>query len=128
MKPGFFTGMLMVFLGTVIAVSSLVFLPRCPGPDVMQCIWMLRAVSGLGLVVALSGVVMKFVSGAFAAGLQTANILHGLLMIGLATFLIGPCRDASMACHGLTQTVLVVFGVLVAFLSASDALRLSRKP
>lgn len=126
MKPGFFTGLIMVFLGTIVSVASLVFLPRCPGPEVMNCVWMLRAAAGAGLVIAVSGVVMKFVSGQFAAGLQTANILLGLLIVGLATFLIGPCPEEGMACGGLTQTVLIAFGVLTAFLAASDAIRLAK--
>lgn len=126
MKPAFFSGLLTVFLGAALAVASLVWLPHCGGEHVMKCIWMVRSVAGVGLLIALTGVAMQFVSAHWAAGLQTANVLNGLLVIALSTFLIGPCPNPLMGCNATTQGALIVFGAIISLVAAADLWRLSR--
>lgn len=70
---------------------------------------------------------MQFVSAHWAAGLQTANILNGILVVLLATVLIGPCPNPMMGCHATTQGALIVFGVIIALIAAADLWRLSRR-
>ena len=127
MKPAFFTGLLMAFLGAALAVASLVWLPHCGGAPVMKCVWMVRATAGVGFMIMLGGIIMQFVSAHWAAGLQTANILNGILVILLATVLIGPCPNPMMGCHATTQGALIVFGVIIALIAAADLWRLSRR-
>ena len=56
-----------------------------------------------------------------------ANILNGILVVLLATVLIGPCPNPMMGCHATTQGALIVFGVIIALIAAADLWRLSRR-
>ena len=61
MKPTFVSGFLMVVIGAALAMVSLFALPYCKGEHPMACFWLVRAASGVGLLILVSGVVMKFV-------------------------------------------------------------------
>lgn len=127
MKPNFLSGFLMVLLGAVVAFAALFFLPHCGGDKPMRCVWLLRAASGVGFGIVIAGVVMKFVSTKVAAGIQIGNVLMGLLLIALATFLIGSCPNPMMACHRVTDPALIVLGVVVMLAAGLDAWRLSKR-
>ena len=127
MKPNFLSGFLMVLVGALVAFASLFWLPHCGGETPMRCVWLLRASTGVGFMILVSGVVMKFVAAKTAAGIQIGNVLMGLLLIALAAFLIGSCPNPMMACHRVTDPALIVIGVLVALVAAVDAWRLSKK-
>ena len=123
MKPNFLSGFLMVLVGALVAFASLFWLPHCGGETPMRCVWLLRASTGVGFMILVSGVVMKFVAAKTAAGIQIGNVLMGLLLVALAAFLIGSCPNPMMACH----RVLIVIGLVVALIAAADAWRLSKK-
>ena len=119
MKPNFLSGFLMVVVGALVAFASLFWLPHCGGETPMRCVWLLRAATGVGF--------MKFVAAKTAAGIQIGNVLMGLLLIALATVLIGTCPNPMMACHRVTDPALIVIGLVVALIAAADAWRLSKK-
>lgn len=114
MKPNFLSGFLMVVVGALVAFASLFWLPHCGGETPMRCVWLLRAATGVGFMILVSGVVMKFVAAKTAAGIQIGNVLMGLLLIALATVLIGTCPNPMMACHRVTDPALIVIGLVVA--------------
>lgn len=127
MKSNFLSGFLMLVIGALVAIASLYILPHCGGDKPMRCVWLLRATAGVGLGILLSGIVIKFVSAKVAAGLQIGNVLFGLLIVALASFLIGTCPNPMMACHRVTDPALIVIGLVVALIAGVDAWRLSKK-
>ncbi len=126
-KPAFFSGFLMMIVGAALALAAMYGLPHCGGETPMRCIWMLRAVGGLGMVIAVLGVAMQFAAREIAMGLQIANALNGILVVSLATFLIGACPNPLMRCHTITEPVLVVWGAAIALVALADFWRLSKK-
>lgn len=126
-KPAFFSGLLMLVVGALLALAAMFWLPHCGGEKPMRCIWMLHAVCGVGLVVAISGVLMQFAARGVAMGLQIANVLNGLLVVALSTFLIGACPNPLMGCHTVTEPILVVCGAVLALIALVDFWRLSKK-
>ena len=70
---------------------------------------------------------MQFAARGVAMGLQIANVLNGLLVVALSTFLIGACPNPLMRCHTVTEPILVVCGAVLALIALVDFWRLSKK-
>ena len=126
-KPALLSGLVMLVIGALLALAAMFWLPHCGGEKPMRCVWMLAAVSGSGLLIAVTGVVMQFASRQIAMGLQIANVLNGLLVVALSTFLIGACPNPLMRCHTVTEPILVVWGAAIALIALVDFWRLSKK-
>ncbi len=126
MKPAFISGLLFLILGAALSMASLVLLPHCRGDAVMRCVWMTRAVSCLAFGVAVEGVILQFVSRGPAMGLEISIVLLGLLIAATAGVVIGPCPSPMMACHKLTQGVIIVSGLVISVAALADLWRLSR--
>lgn len=127
MKPAFFTGLLMLLLGSVLAGLALFAVPYCRTEVPMPCFWTVRAVSCIGAAVAIAGVVMQFVERGVAMGLQIANILFGVLAMLFSTIVIGLCPDAMMECRTKGDGILLVAGAVVSLAALLDLWRLSRR-
>ena len=78
-KPAFFSGLLMLVVGALLALAAMFWLPHCGGEKPMRCIWMLHAVCGVGLVVAISGVLMQFAARGVAMGLSPRRCAFDVL-------------------------------------------------
>lgn len=126
-KPAFASGFVMLVIGALLALAAMFWLPHCGGEKTMRCVWMLASVSGVGMLIAVTGVVMQFASRQIAMGLQAANVLNGLLVLALSTFLIGACPNPLMRCHTVTEPILVVWGAAIAVIALVDLWRLSKK-
>ncbi len=127
MKPAFFTGLLMLVLGSVLACLALFVVPYCHTEAPMQCFWTVRAVSCIGAVVAIAGVLMQFVERGVAMGLQISNILFGVLAMLFSTVVIGFCPDALMECRTKGNGVLLIAGAVISLAALLDLWRLSRR-
>ncbi len=127
MKPAFFSGLLMLVLGALTAFAALMWLPHCMATPPMRCIWMTRAVASAAACVALLGVFIQFAERGVAMGLQIANVVLGLLIVALATVVIGPCPNPLMKCHTTTEGALVIAGAVLALVALADFWRLSRR-
>lgn len=127
-KSTYVSGLLIAVLGLSLTVMSLWVLPICHGEEVMPCFWMVRAVALMGFVVGFSGIMMLLLRAERAIGVELMNVLLGAAIVGLATFVIGPCPSPMMACHSVTAKVLILWGIIVSIVAAADAWRLSRTP
>lgn len=54
-------------------------------------------------------------------------MLVGLGLTLAAAFVIGPCAVENAPCAETTAPVVMIWGAVIAFLSAADALRLSKR-
>lgn len=127
MKPAFFSGLLMLVLGALTACAALLWLPHCMATPPMKCVWMTHAVAATAGAVAILGVITQFADRGVAMGLQIANVVLGLLIIALATVVIGPCPNPLMKCHTTTEGALVIAGAVLALVALADFWRLSRR-
>lgn len=107
-------------LGILIAVAPFTFAPVCMGEpgDYMPCHWTAQASLGIGVVIALLGLITLFIAPKVRAGLSIAVVLVAALEIAIVTKLIGVCGMAMMHCHSLTRPTLLVLSVLAIVISA----------
>ena len=80
---------------------------------------------GLGLTIAVM-FVLPFHKDA-AAPFFYLNMLLGIVITLAAAFVIGPCAVENAPCAETTAPVVMIWGAVIAFLSAADALRLSKR-
>ena len=84
----------------------------------MACYYTGRAALGIGLVIAVLGIVALFVKENVRIGLSIAVIVNSLLMIAVPTFLIGVCKSSMMHCASVTRPTLIVLSVLALVFAA----------
>lgn len=114
MKNKLFASIPSIILGILIAIAPLTFAKVCQteGGMHMACYYTGRAALGIGLVIAVLGVVALFVKENVRIGLSIAVIVNSLLMIAVPTFLIGVCKSPMMHCASVTRPTLIVLSVL----------------
>ncbi|MBW3091433.1 DUF4418 family protein [Bifidobacterium sp. 82T10] len=114
-----------IVLGALIAVAPQTFAYVCKVEDGMKmaCHYTAQAALGIGVVIALLGVIGLFVEPKVRAGLNIAVALNALLAVAVPTVLIGVCKGAMMHCHMVTLPTLIVLGAL-AVVFAAIAVRL----
>lgn len=126
--PARVSGLLLFILGALLAVALLWWLPHCGGEHVMRCVWMTRAAAGVAGLIALEGLLASIArSAAAAAGLEAGIVLAGILEILVALVLIGPCPNPMMACHAVTEPVIILSGAVIAVVALADMWRLTRR-
>lgn len=120
MKNKLFASIPAIVFGVLIAIAPLTFAKVCAseGGMHMACYYTGRAALGIGVVIAVLGIISLFVSEQVRAGLNIAIIVNALLMLAVPTFLIGVCKSPMMHCASVTRPTLIVLSVLAAVFSA----------
>lgn len=120
MKNKLFASIPSIILGILIAIAPLTFAKVCQteGGMHMACYYTGRAALGIGLVIAVLGIVALFVKENVRIGLSIAVIVNSLLMIAVPTFLIGVCKSSMMHCASVTRPTLIVLSVLALVFAA----------
>ena len=120
MKNKLFASIPSIILGILIAIAPLTFAKVCQteGGMHMACYYTGRAALGIGLVIAVLGIVALFVKENVRTGLSIAVIVNSLLMIAVPTFLIGVCKSPMMHCASVTRPTLIVLSVLALVFAA----------
>ena len=91
----------------------------------MACYYTSRVAIGIGVVIAILGIIALFVKEHVRAGLNIAVIINSLFMIA-TTFLIGVCKSPMMHCTSVMRPTLIVLSVL-ALVFASVSVYLDTK-
>ena len=120
MKNKLFASIPAIIFGVLIAIAPLTFAKVCQseGGMHMACYYTGRAALGIGVVIAVLGVVALFVKDQVRAGLNVAVFVNALLMLSVPTFLIGVCKSPMMHCASVTRPTLIVLSVLAAVFAA----------
>ena len=120
MKNKLFASIPSIILGILIAIAPLTFAKVCQteGGMHMACYYTGRAALGIGIVIAVLGIVALFVKENVRIGLSIAVIVNSLLMIAVPTFLIGVCKSTMMHCASVTRPTLIVLSVLALVFAA----------
>lgn len=120
MKNKLFASIPSIILGILIAIAPLTFAKVCQteGGMHMACYYTGRAALGIGLVIAVLGIVALFVKENVRIGLSISVIVNSLLMIAVPTFLIGVCKSPMMHCASVTRPTLIVLSVLALVFAA----------
>lgn len=104
-----------IILGLLIAFAPKTFAQPCPPMEdghFMKCHWSAQAALGIGLVIAVIGVIAFFVDTRIQTGLAIAAGLNGALTIAIVKVLIGGCMKADMHCNMIMVPTLMVLGIL----------------
>ncbi|MDO5531376.1 DUF4418 family protein [Sutterella sp.] len=125
-RPALVSGLVFALAGFAVAAALVWWLPHCHAELPMRCVWMTRANMGTGVLIGLLGLAMMFAGVGSAMGLATGIVLSSLLMIAVATVLIGPCPNPMMGCHAVTEPALIVIGAVIALAGLAELWRLSR--
>ncbi len=81
---------------------------------VMKCFWTARAEFGVGILIALLGLLLiLFSSVQLRLGLNISIIFNGILALLIPTKLIGVCDGIHMDCHSLALPALVVISSII---------------
>ncbi|MFU0517368.1 DUF4418 family protein [Gardnerella pickettii] len=127
MKNKLFASLHAIVFGILIAIAPLTFAKPCSTggmhkmskmakmPMMMQpmaCYYTSRVAIGIGVVIAILGIIALFVKERVRAGLNIAVIANSLLMIATTTFLIGVCKSPMMHCASVMRPTLIVLSVL----------------
>lgn len=132
MKNRILSGIGAVLSGLLISVGPQTVFKLCEAKadgSWMKCHWTGQAELGIGLLIAVLGVLLLFFSSRQARlGLSIAVTLAGILALLIPTVLIGGCMMKTMACQSVTFPALEVIGILTvvgfafnsAFLFLSD--------
>ena len=126
-------GALDIVLGGVIAIGTRTFLHVCGGGssmnmgDSMGGNEMKMACSGVPTASLIAGIVLAVIGlGFIVAGNKKAvsvllgvlNVIAGIVVIGIPTFIVGVCGGAHMHCHMVTRPALIIVGVIAAVAGA----------
>ena len=135
-RPAFLSGFLLMLVGLGLTIAVMFVLPFHKDAAA-PCFYLVRMTAVLGFASALAGVMLQFSSAGLAAGIQLMNMLlaggnrqhsrRRALITLAAAFVIGPCAVENAPCAETTAPVVMIWGAVIAFLSAADALRLSKR-
>ncbi len=125
-RPAFLSGCLMLLVALGLTSGGMCVRP-CRKRAAAPRFYLVRMTAVLGFASALAGVMLQFSSAGLAAGIQLMNMLLGIVITLAAAFVIGPCAVENAPCAETTAPVVMIWGAVIAFLSAADALRLSKR-
>ena len=86
--------------------------------------------AAIGLVVILTGIRKDAETKAENKGLESSyislildisNVIAGIIIIGIPTFIIGVCGSAHMHCHMVTRPALIIIGAVTVLAGAVNA-------
>jgi len=116
-------------LGIILAISPYTFLKVCEVSEdmVMKCHWTAQVITGIGIVIALVGLLAVIATDIFRSGLILSEALLGALTIAVPTVLIGVCGSIHMHCHSVARpgfvligAVLILVNVVISFLTIKN--------
>lgn len=128
-------GALNIILGAVIAVGTRTFLHVCGGgmnsgsmgdsmgEMQMPCAGVPNASLVAGIVLAVLGIIF-IIAGkkkVVSTLLGLLNVIAGVVVIGIPTFIVGVCGGAHMHCHMVTRPALIIVGAFVVILGIIGA-------
>lgn len=80
----------------------------------MKCHWTARALLGIGVSIAIQGILILLISScAIRLGITIGIGLNGILGIVIPTWLIGVCASSKMACQELTLPALIIISSFI---------------
>jgi hypothetical protein len=109
-------GVLFLILGLLVAIGPHTIFPVCEamGDGYMKCHWTAQAVLGIGVSIAVLGVLLIMIaSKPIRIGISLALIPYAVLVILIPNLLIGVCGKLHMRCHSLTLPALNVLGIVL---------------
>lgn len=127
MKNKLFASIPAIIFGLLIAIAPLAFAKPCSTGGMhkmhmmmqpMACYYTGRAAVGIGLVIAVLGIIALFVKENVRIGLNIAVVVNALLMLVVTTFLIGVCKSPMMHCASVMRPTLIVLSVLALVFAA----------
>ena len=133
MKNKLFASLHAIIFGILIAIAPLTFAKPCSTGGMskmskmpkmhmmmqpMACYYTGRAAVGIGLVIAVLGIIALFVKENVRIGLNIAVVVNALLMLAVTTFLIGVCKSPMMHCASVMRPTLIVLSVLALVFAA----------
>lgn len=93
----------------------------------MRCHWTALAERGIGLVIALMGILLLVpASGGFYQGISLGTALNGALAVSVPTVLIGTCANKHASCNMLAKPGLIILGLFAVGVSVFYILYLYR--
>lgn len=127
MKNKLFASVPEIILGILIAISPLTFAKPCQSGGMhkmsmmmqpMACHYTGRAALGIGIVIAVLGLISLLVKESVRIGLNIAVIINALLVMAVPTCLIGVCKNPMMPCNSVTRPTLILLAVLAVVFAA----------
>ncbi len=129
MKNKYVVGALLLALGLLVALGPQSIFAVCEfNPEkAMKCHWMAQAEIGVGLVIAVFGVLHMVMNHAKTRqGLSMAAVPMGLLVMMLPLKLVGVCMNVHMQCVTLTRPALIMLGIAVMLVGGLSAFALNK--
>ncbi|MBO4456382.1 MAG: DUF4418 family protein [Butyrivibrio sp.] len=121
MKNKVTVSIIFVVLGVLILLAPTVIFPVCPADMKMHCQYTKQAEIGIGILIAVLGILTVFFSEKIRAGISIAIAGISALEIAVPTTLIGVCGNNMMTCNSATRPLLVVLGVLAIIVSVVNS-------
>ena len=114
----------------VFAVGMLTFLKTCGAKEdgsFMNCQWAWRAVTGISVLMAIQSLVMIVLrNNGIGEGISISLGLEAILALVLPGCVIPLCMMETMRCHAIMNPGVMVFGIIIAVLSAINVVLLHK--
>ena len=122
--------MVLFLLCLVFAVGMLTFLKTCGAKEdgsFMNCQWAWRAVTGISVLMAIQSFVMIVLrNNGIGEGISISLVLETILALVLPGCVIPLCMMETMRCHAIMKPGVMVFGIIIAVLSAINVVLLHK--
>ena len=93
----------------------------------MNCQWAWRAVTGISVLMAIQSLVMIVLrNNGIGEGISISLVLEAILALVLPGCVIPLCMMETMRCHAIMKPGVMVFGIIIAVLSAINVVLLHK--
>jgi hypothetical protein len=126
MKNRIITALLFIINGLLISLIPTKLFPVCSSEKMkMACFYTEKAEVGLGIIVAVLGVVVLLSANKYIrVGISLSQIAIASLVLLYPLKLIGLCKMETMSCVAKTKPALIVAGTLLIFISVVNVIYL----